>query len=177
MLVDIITLTVVHVLLSLVGIFTGLVVAGGFASGKRLDGWVGLFLVTTVLTNATGFLFPFTRVLPSHGVGIVSLLLLPVVIAARYWKQLEGGWRTVFVAGSVAALYLNVFVLLVQSFQRFPALLASAPTQKEPSFVVTQLLVLGLFVWLGRVAVRGFREAPVSAPAAMAQPGYSAAVR
>jgi hypothetical protein len=173
MLVDIITFTVIHVVLSLVGIFSGLVVAGGLASGKRLDGWVGLFLVTTVLTNVTGFFFPFTRFLPSHGVGVISLVILPVVIAARYWKQLEGGWRTVFVAGSVTALYLNVVVLLVQSFQRFPALLASAPTQKEPAFLVTQLLVLGLFIWLGRVAVRGFRTAPVSAPAASAQPSYS----
>ena len=173
MLVGIITFTVIHVVLSLVGIFSGLVVAGGFASGKRLDGWVGLFLVTTVLTNVTGFLFPFTRFLPSHGVGIISLLLLPVVIAARYWRHLEGGWRTVFVVGSVIALYLNVFVLIVQSFQRFPALLASAPTQKEPSFLVTQLLVLGLFIWLGRVARRGFSTAPLSVPAAMAQPSYS----
>ena len=173
MLVDIITFTVIHVVLSLVGIFSGLVVAGGFVAGRRLDGWTGLFLATTVLTNVTGFFFPFTTFLPSHGVGIVSLLILPVVLAARYWKRLEGGWRTVFVVGSVTTLYLNVFVLLVQSFRRFPALLASAPTQKEPSFVVTQLLVLALFVWLGRMSVRGFRTAPVAAAAPMGSPSYS----
>jgi hypothetical protein len=173
MLVDIITFTVIHVVLSLVGIFAGLVVAGGFVAGKRLDGWVGLFLATTVLTNVTGFFFPFARFLPSHGVGVVSLLLLPVVIAARYWKHHEGGWRPVFVVGSVTALYLNVFVLIVQSFQRFPALLASAPKQKEPTFVITQLLVLALFIWLGRASVRGFRAAPSAAAGPVGSPSYS----
>ena len=153
---NIVTFTVIHTLLSLVGIVAGLVVAGGLVAGRRLDGWTGLFLAATVLTNASGFGFPFVTFLPSHGVGILSLLILPLVLAARYWKQLAGGWRKVFVIGSVVTLYFNVFVLVVQLFRRLPALLASAPKQTEPPFVITQLLVLALFVWLGRAALQGF---------------------
>ena len=136
---------------------------GGLVAGKRLDGWTGLFLATTVLTHVTGFFFPFTSFLPSHGVGIVSLLVLPVVLYARYGKSLAGAWRRVYVVGAVSVLYLNVFVLVVQLFRRLPALLASAPTQQEPAFVVTQLGALVLFVWLGWAALKGFRtEAPPS---------------
>ena len=158
MLFDVTTFTLIHVVLSLVGIFAGLVVAGGLVAGNRLDGWTGLFLVTTVLTNVTGFGFRFTTFMASHGVGILSLLILPIVIAARYWKHLAGGWRTVYVVGAVFTLYLNVFVLLVQLFRRIPAMLVSAPTQKEAPFLLTQLLVLALFVWLGWAAQRGFGE-------------------
>jgi hypothetical protein len=157
MIFDITTFTLIHVVLSLLGIFAGLVVAGGLVAGKRLDGWTGLFLVTTVLTNVTGFGFPFRTLLPSHIVGGVSLVVLPVAIAARYWKHLAGAWRQVFVVTTVLALYFNAFVLLVQLFQKTPALIIAAPTQKEPPFVVTQLVVLALFVWLGRAALRGFR--------------------
>ena len=154
---DIITFTVIHVLLSLAGIVAGLVVAGGLVAGRRLDGWTGLYLSTTVLTNVTGFFFPFTVFMASHAVGVLSLLILPVVIAARYGKNLAGGWRRTYVIGTVVALYLNVFVLIVQMFRRFPALLVSAPKQTEPTFVVTQLATLILFVWLGRAAAKGFR--------------------
>jgi hypothetical protein len=147
------------VILSLVGIFAGLVVAGGLMAGNRLDGWTGLFLVTTVLTNITSFGFPFAKFGASHYVAIISLVILPVVIAARYWKHLEGRWRTVYVVGATLALYLNVFVLVVQLFRRLPALLVSAPHQSEPPFVVTQLLVMALFVWVGWAALRGFRSA------------------
>jgi hypothetical protein len=157
MLFGITTFTLIHVVLSLVGIVAGLVVAGGLVGGKRLDGWTGLFLLTTVLTNVTGFGFPFVSFLPSHGVGILSLVVLPIVIVARYWKHLTGGWRRVYVVGTVLALYLNTFVLIVQLFRRLPALIAAAPTQKEPPFLVTQLIVLALFVWLGAAAVKGFR--------------------
>jgi hypothetical protein len=157
MIFDITTFTLIHVALSLVGIIAGLVVAGGLVAGKRLDGWTGVFLVTTVLTNVTGFGFPFVTFLPSHGVGILSLIVLPVVIIARYWKHLAGAWRGVYVVGTVLALYLNVFVLLAQLFLRLPALIVAAPTQKEPPFLLTQLVVLALFVWLGRAAVSGFR--------------------
>ncbi len=157
MILDIITFTLIHVGLSLVGIVAGLVVAGGLVAGKRLDGWTGVFLVTTVLTNVTGFGFPFATFLPSHAVGIISLVVLPIVIVARYRKHLTGAWRGVYVVGTVLALYLNVFVLLAQLFLRLPALIVAAPTQKEPPFLVTQLVVLALFVWLGRAAVRGFR--------------------
>jgi hypothetical protein len=153
---DIVTFTLIHTVLSLLGIVAGLVVAGGLLAGRRLDSWTGLFLVTTALTNITGFMFPFTRFLPSHAVGIVSLLILPVVLWARYGKQLAGGWRRVFVVGSVTLLYLNVFVLVAQLFSRVPALIASAPTQSEPPFVITQLGTLVVFLWLGRAAVKGY---------------------
>jgi hypothetical protein len=150
------TFTLIHVALSLVGILAGMVVVGGLIAGQRLDGWTGLFLVTTVLTNVTGFGFPFVVFMPSHGVGILSLVVLPVVIAARYWKNLAGPWRGVYVVGAVLVLYLNVFVLVVQLFRRLPALLVAAPTQKEPPFLVTQLLTLALFIVLGRAAFKGF---------------------
>jgi hypothetical protein len=153
---DIVTLTLVHVALSLLAMFAGLVVAGGLLAGRRLDGWTGVFLVTTALTNITGFLFPFRTFLPAHGVGIVSLLILPVVLWARYGKQLAGAWRRVFVAGAVLLLYLNVFVLVAQLFMRVPALIVSAPTQSEPPFVVTQVATLVLFLWLGRAALKGY---------------------
>ena len=151
------TFTLIHVLLSLVGIFSGFVVAGGLVAGKRLDGWTGVFLVTTVATSVSGFGFPFVTFLPSHAVAIVSLVVLPVVIVARYVKHLTGAWRGIYGVGAVLALYLNVFVLVAQLFLRLPALIAAAPTQKEPPFLVTQLLVLALFVWLGWAAVKGFR--------------------
>ncbi len=149
-------------LVSVVGIVAGLVVAGGLVSGRRPDRWTGLFLVATLLTNASGFAFPFVTFMPSHALGILSLLILPVVIAARYWRQLEGGWRTVYVVGSVAVLYFNVFVLIAQLFRRFPALIVLAPKQMEPPFLVTQFIVMGLFIWLGIAAVRGFRLAPTT---------------
>jgi hypothetical protein len=158
---DITTFTLIHVVLSLIGIFAGLVVVGGLVAGKRLDGWTGVYLVTTVLTNVTGFGFPFVTLLPSHIVGILSLVVLAIVIVARYWKHLAGAWHGAYVVGAVLALYLNVFVLLVQLFRRLPALIVAAPTQKEPPFLVTQLVVLALFIWLGRAARRGFRAGSV----------------
>ena len=165
MLVNITTFTLIHVLLSVLGIIAGLVVAGGFVAGRRLDGWTGLFLWTTLLTNVTGFVFPFVKFLPSHGVGILSLILSPVVIAALYWKHLAGPWRGIFVVGSVVLLYFNVFVLMAQLFGKVPAMRVLAPTGSEPPFLVTQLLVLVLFVWLGRAAVRGFRSDAAAVPA------------
>jgi hypothetical protein len=158
------TFTLVHVVLSLVGIFAGFVVTGGLVAGKELSGWTGVFLVTTVATSVTGFGFPFVNFLPSHAVGVISLVVLAAVIVARYAKHLAGPWRRIYVAGTVVALYLNVFVLLVQLFHRLPALFVAAPKQQEPPFVLTQLLVLALFVWLGRAAVKGFRPDPGGIP-------------
>lgn len=157
MVFDLPTFTLIHVVLSVVGIVAGLVMVGGLMAGVLFRGWTATYFLTTVLTNATGFGFTFRTLLPSHIVGGISLLILPIGMAALYWKHLSGGWRRVFVIASVTALYLNVFVLVVQLFQKFPGLIAAAPTQKEPPFIVTQLLILVLFVWLGRAAVRGFR--------------------
>jgi hypothetical protein len=156
------TYTLVHVALSLLGIFAGLVVAGGLMAGVRFRRWVGLFLAATVLTNVTGFGFPFVTLLPSHIVGALSLLVLPVAIAALYWKRLAGSWRQVFVVLTVLALYLNVFVLLAQLFQKIPVLATLAPDPKAPAFAITQGLVLVLFLILGWAAMKGFRNPQVA---------------
>jgi hypothetical protein len=158
---DITTVTLFHTVISIVAIAAGLVVVGGLIAGVRIDGWTGIFLVTTAVTSITGFFFPFGKLLASHWIGIISLVILPFVIAARYWKQLRGGWRGIYVVGTVLVLYLNFFILLVQLFRRIPALLVAAPRQTEPSFVLTQLLVLALFAWLGVAAFRRFRPQAV----------------
>ena len=152
--------TLIHVVLSLVGLVAGLVVAGGLAGGRRLDRWALVFLVTTVLTSVTGFGFPFVTLLPSHIVGIVSLVVLAGVIVAQYVKHFAGAWRRSYAVGVVLATYLNTFVLITQLFRRLPALIVAAPTQSEPPFAITQVLVLVLFVWLAVVADKGFSAAP-----------------
>jgi len=152
------TFTLVHVLISLAGIVSGFVVVGGMLSGNRLDTWTSAFIGTTVATSSTGFGFPFDHLLPSHIVGIISLVVMAIAIVARYGYRMAGGWRRRYVITAVAGLYFNVFVLVVQLFQKLPALKAVAPTQSEPPFAVTQLLVLAAFVYLGIRAVRGFRE-------------------
>jgi len=157
MIFDLPMFTLIHVVISVLGIFTGLVVVGGLMAGARMGGWTAFFLATTILTSVTGFGFPFTTVSPPHVVGALSLVVLAVCLAARYGKQLDRGWRTTYVVTAVAALYLNVFVLVVQLFAKTPALAQLAPTQQEAPFAVTQALVLALFVWIGWVAVRGFR--------------------
>ena len=157
MIFDLPMFTLIHVVISVLGIITGLVVVGGLMAGARMDGWTAFFLATTILTSVTGFGFPFTKVSPPHVVGAISLVVLAVCLAARYWKQLEGRWRATYVVTAVAALYLNVFVLVVQLFAKTPALAQLAPTQQEAPFAVTQALVLALFVWIGWAAVRGFR--------------------
>ena len=156
--------TLVHVVISLIGIITGLVVLGGLLSNKRLDGWTGLFLLTTIVTNLTGYGFPVDRVLPSHIVGAISLVALAIALLARYRHHLAGGWRRTYVITAVMSLYLNVFVLIVQTFGKVPALRELAPTQSEPPFAISQLIVLLMFLVLGRSAVVSFRGP--SAPAA-----------
>jgi hypothetical protein len=153
--------TLAHVVLSLVGIGSGLVVLGGLFAAKRLDHWTALFLWTTVLTSVTGFFFPVEHFMPSHALGIVSLLVLAVAMVARYPFHLSGGWRPAYVVSSVIALYLNVFVLIVQLFQKVPALHTLAPTQSEPPFLLTQFLVLATFVALAIAATIKFRKQPV----------------
>jgi len=152
--------TIIHTLISLVGIFTGLIVLCGLLAGKRLDGWTKWFLITTVLTSVTGFFFPFHGFTPAHGVGIISLLVLAVAIYARYPRQLAGHWRWIYVVTAVIALYFNVFVGVVQAFLKVPALHAVAPTQTEQPFKLTQLIVLALFVLLGIIAAIRFRPTP-----------------
>jgi len=157
------TFTFVHVLLSLVGIGSGFVVIFGLLTGKRLDGWTAIFLGTTVLTSLTGFAFPFDHLLPSHKVGIISLVVLAVAILARYAFHLTGTWRRIYVISVAVALYLNVFVAVVQAFLKVPALKALAPTQKEPPFLVAQLVVMVIFVVLTILAAIRFRNEPLRA--------------
>jgi hypothetical protein len=156
--------TLVHVLLSLVGIFAGLITVFGMFGSKRFEAWTAVFLVTTVLTSLTGFFFPRDHVLPSHIVGIISLAVLAIAIFALYSRELAGTWRWIYVVGAVLALYLNVFVGVVQSFLKIPTLNALAPTQSEPSFVIAQSVVLAIFFALGITAVRSFRPV-ANAPA------------
>lgn len=150
------TFTLVHVLISLAGIVSGLIVVYGLLTRRRLDGWTAIFLATTILTSATGFLFPFEHLLPSHIVGIISLLALAVAILARYPLHLAGAWRWIYVVCALLALYLNCFVAVIQFFLKIAALHALAPRQKEPPFLVAQLAVLALFIVLGIFAVKRF---------------------
>jgi hypothetical protein len=155
------TFTQVHVAISLVAIASGLVVLLGMLTARRLDHWTSFFLLTTVATSVTGFFFPFHGFTPAIGVGIISLVLLAIAIFARYARHLAGVARWIYVVTAVLALYLNVFVLIVQSFQKIPALKAMAPTQTEPPFLVAQAVALGLFVVLMIVAAIRFRPSPV----------------
>ncbi len=157
------TYTFLHVLISLVGIGSGLVVMFGFLTGKRLDGLTAVFLSTTVLTSVSGFGFPFDHLLPAHIVGIISLVILAVAIPARYMFHLAGSWRWIYVIGATTALYLNVFVLVVQSFMKVPALKALAPTQTEPPFLVAQSIVLVVYLGLTVLATRRFHIEPARA--------------
>jgi hypothetical protein len=156
--------TIIHTLISLAGIFTGFVVLFGLLTGKRLDGWTKWFLITTVATTVTGFFFPFHGFTPAIGLGIITLPVLAITIYARYARHLAGAWRWIFVVGALLSLYLNVFVLIVQSFQKIPALKAVAPTQSEPPFQITQLIALVLFAGLTIIGIVRFRNA--SAPSA-----------
>ncbi|MGH9503442.1 MAG: hypothetical protein ACRD20_11390 [Terriglobales bacterium] len=153
------TFTLVHVIISLVGIVSGFIVVFGMLSAKRLNSWTALFLLTTVLTSVTGFGFPFEHLLPSHKVGILSLIALAIAILARYSFHMAGKWRSIYVVTAMIALYFNVFVLVVQSFEKVPALKAMAPTQSEPPFLVAQLAVLALFIVLTIFAVKKFHPA------------------
>jgi hypothetical protein len=154
--------TIIHVIISLAGIVTGLVVLFGLLGGKRLDGWTKWFLITTVATSVTGFFFPFHGFTPAYAVGAISLVLLSLAIFARYSRQLAGAWRWLYVVCTMIALYLNVFVGVVQSFLKIDALHALAPTQTEPPFQHTQLAVLSIFVILTIVAAIRFRPESVS---------------
>lgn len=153
------TFTLFHVILSLIGIFAGVIVVAGMLGSKLLNGWVAIFLATTVLTSVTGFFFPSDKILPSHIVGILSLVVLALAILAFYVYHLVGSWRWIYVVASVVALYFNVFVGVVQAFGKVSFLHAQAPTQSEPPFVVAQSVVLLIFVALGFKAIRSFHPA------------------
>jgi hypothetical protein len=151
------TYTLIHVLISVVGLVTGFVVLAGLISGKRLDRWTAVFLGTTIATSLTGFGFPFTHLLPSHIVGIISLVVLAIACAARYAFQAMPPWGRIYAVTACIALYLNVFVAIAQAFQKIPILKAIAPTQTEAPFALAQLTVLAAFIMLGTLAARRSR--------------------
>lgn len=151
------TFTFVHAVISLVGIMTGFIVVALMLQSAPIAGWNAFFLVSTILTSVTGFLFPIKELTPAHVVGAISLVVLAVALVAVYGKKLAGRWRAVYVGTAIFALYLNVFVGVVQSFQKFAYLNRFAPAGSEPPFAVVQLLVLVLFIIAGIAAVRRYR--------------------
>jgi len=150
------TFTLIHVILSLIGIVAGIVVVIQMLGSKKTNGWTNLFLSTTILTSVTGFFFPVDRLLPSHIVGIISLVLLAIAVAALRGYHLTGRSRWIYVVTAVAALYLNVFVAIVQAFQKIPFLARIAPTQAEPPFAIAQGIALLVFIGLGIWAAKAF---------------------
>ncbi|KZD22234.1 hypothetical protein [Tardiphaga robiniae] len=156
------TFTLLHVVISLIGIVAGLVAMVGLLKSKPLPGWTGLFLLTTILTSVTGFFFPVEKLLPSHVIGIISLVLLAVACLALYGQKLAGPWRWIYVLTAMISLYLNVFVLVIQSFLKVPPLHALAPSvpPSEPPFAIVQGIVLVFFVVTTFLAIRKFRPMP-----------------
>jgi hypothetical protein len=157
------TFTLVHVIISLIAIASGFIVMIGLLGSNRMSGMTALFLLTTILTSVTGFLFPFTELLPSHMIGILSLVLLAIAAFALYVQKLSGAWRWIYVVTAMLSLYLNVFVLLIQAFLKIPALHALAPSvpPAEPPFLVVQGVVLAFLVIVIIGAVRRFHPPAV----------------
>ncbi len=148
--------TLLHVIISLIGIVSGIVVVGGMLGSRRLPAWTAVFLITTVLTSATGFLFHSKSFGPPHVLGVISLVVLLPTILALYTHRLAGAWRWIYVAGAVLALYLNAFVGVVQAFGKIGPLHALAPNGNELPFVTAQAVLLALFVWIGAAALKRF---------------------
>jgi hypothetical protein len=159
------TFTLVHVIISLIAIVSGIIVMFGLLGSNRMPGLTAIFLLFTILTSATGFLFPFDKLLPSHMIGILSLVLLAIACIALYGMKLAGPWRWIYVVTAMLSLYLNVFVLVIQSFLKIGPLHALAPSvpPSEPPFAVVQGIVLVFFVVVIIGAVRRFRPIPTYA--------------
>jgi hypothetical protein len=161
------TFTTLHVIISLIAVGSGLVVLAGMLGSHRLPGWTALFLVTTILTSATGFLFPINGFTPALGTGIASLVVLAIALIALYALRLAGRWRWIYVATAVAALWFNGFVLVVQAFEKLSLLNPHAPQVGPPfpdpqntEFAIAQGVVLVVLLVLGVVAARKFHPAP-----------------
>ena len=156
------TFVTVHVIISLIGIVAGIIVMFGLLGSNRMPGLTAIFLLFTILTSATGFLFPFDKLLPSHIIAILSLVLLAIACIALYGMKLSGAWRWIYAVTALLSLYLNVFVLIIQGFLKVPALHALAPGEPPggPVFAVVQLIVLVFFVIVIIGAVRRFRPMP-----------------
>lgn len=155
--------TVLHVIISLAAIASGIVVVGGMIGSHRLPGWTAVFLALTVLTSVTGFLFPIRSFTPALGTGIISMIVLLIALVALYGRHLARRWRWVYILTAVLALWFNVFALIVQAFLKVPSLHALAPNGNEPAFLATQAAVLVVFILLGAAAAVRFRPAPLVA--------------
>jgi hypothetical protein len=151
--------TQLHVIISLIGIVTGFIAILGLCAGRMLGAWTALFLLTTVLTSVTGFMFHFASFGPPEIVGVISLIALAIALSALYLYKLAGAWRWIYVLTAVLSQYLNVFVAVVQSFQKIPALHPLAPTGTEPPFIVAQVVVMAVFVLLAIIAIKRFHPA------------------
>jgi hypothetical protein len=149
--------TLLHVIITLIAIGSGMIVVGGMFASHRLPLTTALFLLTTALTSVTGFLFPIHGFTPALGVGILACAILLVALFALYKEHLMGAWRWIYVIAAVASIYLNAFVLVAQSFAKVSALNALAPTQSEPPFATTQAVVLAIFILIAVIAVIEFR--------------------
>jgi hypothetical protein len=157
-------LTFAHVAISLIGIASGFVVVWGLLTSQRLDRWTAVFLISTVATSVTGFIFfPFHGITPGIVIGAISLAVLAVAIVARYPRRMIGAWRPIYVVSAIISLYLNFFVLIVQSFMKVPVLHDLAPTQSEPPFAIAQGAALIVFVALAVASVLKFRDQTVAA--------------
>jgi len=159
------TFTMVHVIISLIAIVSGIIVMFGLLGSRRMPGLTAIFLLFTILTSATGFLFPFEKLLPSHMIGILSLVLLAIACIALYGMRLAGAWRWIYAVTALLSLYFNVFVLVIQGFLKVPALHALAPGDPPggPVFAIVQGIVLVFFVIVIIGAVRRFRPMPAFA--------------
>lgn len=152
-----------HVAISLVAIAAGFVVTYAFLAGKRMEGWTSIFLATTIATSASGFLLPADRILPSHVVGVISLIALTVAVATRNDERQFRAWSRTYIVSALTSFYLNMFVLVVQLFLHVPSLKALAPTQTEPAFAIAQVALLTAFFAVGYLSMNRNRTLHVSA--------------
>ncbi len=151
--------TLFHVAISLVAIVTGLGFAADLLASRERHGWTQVFLWTTIATSVTGFMFPVDHITPAHVFGVISLAVLAVTLWSRRRLHQEGASRKTYIATALFALYLNVFVLVVQMFQKIAPLKALAPTQTEPAFGLAQGAVLVGFLYVGFRAIKQFHPA------------------
>jgi hypothetical protein len=151
--------TTLHVVISLLAIAAGFIVAAQMIGGRKSEAWTALFLATTILTSVTGFMIPAKTFTPAHAFGVISLVLLALAVAGWYRRRLAGAWRWIYVVSAIVSLYLNVFVAIVQAFQKLPPLNALAPTGTEAPFLIAELIALIAFIWIGIRATRRFHPA------------------
>jgi hypothetical protein len=156
---DLPPLVLMHTLISLVGIVLGFIVMKGLLANDRMDRMTGWFLAMTILTSATGFILPAKMILPSHVVGVISLVVLAIASYARYSKHMAGKWRATWLTTAIMAQWFNCFVLVAQLFLKVPALHELAPEGKEPPFAIAQGVVLLAFIVAGVFSLKRFRPA------------------